>query len=292
MAFVRKKKIKGYDYFYLVRSVRTGNKVKKIEKYLGKKKPTKEQLEKFNVSVSEYLLEGDIKKIEKIKQNFNKEYKQLSKIAKEKFINGFSIKFTYNTNRIEGSTLTLRETRLILVDKIMPKGKTTREVKEAENHAEAFNYMLQERGDLNMEFILKIHSILLKGIDENAGKIRKENVGIYGTFFKPPHYKELNYELKAFFEWYKQAKILHPFELACLVHLKFVTIHPFTDGNGRISRLLMNFILKKYGYPMLDIPYEDREDYYEELESCQLDKIENPFVTYCLREYLKQYPQK
>ena len=171
----------------------------------------------------------------------------------------------------------------------MPKGKTRVEVKEAENHEKAFNCMLQEKGNLSMDFILKLHSILLEDIDENAGKIREENVGIFGTFFKPPKFEELSYELKAFFEWYKQAKILHPFELACLVHLRFVTIHPFTDGNGRISRLLMNFILKKYSYPMLDIPYEDREDYYEVLERCQLDKIEKPFVNYCFKEYLKQY---
>ncbi|MEK6984082.1 MAG: Fic family protein [Nanoarchaeota archaeon] len=288
MAYIRIKKIKGNNYYYLVRSIRIKNKVKKIEKYLGRKKPTSEQLQKFNVSISRYLTEQQIEKVEKLKHEFDKKYKSLSSIAKEKFIKGFLIKFTYNTNRIEGSTLSLRETSLILVDRIMPKGKTSKEVKEAENHAEAFNYMLKEKADLNLEFILKLHSILLKNIDENAGHIREEDVGIYGVMFKPPHYEELDYELKAFFEWYKEARILHPFELACLVHLKFVTIHPFTDGNGRISRLLMNFILKKYGYPMLDIPYEDREDYYNALETCQLEVDEKPFIGYCFNEYLMQ----
>lgn len=289
MVFIRKKKVKGKGYYYLVRSVRTGDKVRKIERYLGKKKPTREQLEMFNVSVSESLQEKEIQKLEKIKQSFNKDYKQFSKIAKEKFIKGFSIKFTYNTNRIEGSTLTLRETRLILADKIMPKGKTAVEVKEAENHLKAFNHMLKDKGDLNKELALELHKILLMDIDENAGKIRKENVAIFGSFFKPPKFEKLNYELSAFFEWYKQAKILHPFELACLVHLKFVTIHPFTDGNGRISRLLMNFILKKHNYPMIDMPYEAREDYYEALEKCQIDYVERPFIKYCLKEYIRQY---
>ena len=291
MVFLRKKKIKDHDYYYLVRSVRIGNKVKKIEKYLGRKKPTKKQLEKFNVSISENLAEKHIEKIEEIKQNFKKDYEELPKTAKEKFIEGFLVKFTYNTNRIEGSTLSLMQTRLVLVDKIMPEGKTRREVKEAENHAEAFNYMLKEKGDLNLDFILKLHLILLKDIDEDTGKIRIHNVAISGSFFKPPKHEELNYELKVFFEWYKKAKVLHPFELASLVHLKFVTIHPFSDGNGRISRLLMNFILKKHGYPMLDIPYRDREDYYETEEKCQLDNVEKPFVYYCLKEYLKQYKE-
>ena len=288
MAFIRTKKIKGNNYYYLVRSIRIKNKVKKIEKYLGRKKPTSEQLQKFNVSISRCLTKQQIEKLEEIKQEFDKKYKSLSNIAKEKFINGFLIKFTYNTNRIEGSTLSLRETSLILADKIMPKGKTSKEVKEAENHAEAFNYMLKEKVNLKHEFILKLHSILLKDIDQSAGRIREENVGIYGVMFKPPHYEELDYELKAFFEWYEEAKILHPFELACLVHLKFVTIHPFTDGNGRISRLLMNFILKKHGYPMLDIPYEGREDYYNALETCQIEGVEKPFIDCCFKEYLRQ----
>jgi Fic family protein len=289
MAFVRKKKIKGKEYFYLVRSLRIGKKIKKIEKYLGKKEPTKEQLAQFNISISNYLLEQQIARIESIKLHFQTEYQKFSKIAKEKFIQGFLIKFTYNTNRIEGSTLTLKDTRLILVDKIMPQGKTAREVKEAENHEKAFNLMLSYKKDLDMAFILNLHSILLNDIDENAGKIRTENVAIIGAFYRPPHYEELDYELKSFFEWYARAKMLHSFELACLVHLKFVTIHPFTDGNGRISRLLMNFILKKNNYPMLDIPYANRENYYEVLEKCQISKLEKPFILYCLKEYVKQY---
>ena len=85
---------------------------------------------------------------------------------------------------------------------------------------------------------------------------------------------------------------LHVFELAGLVHLKFVTIHPFGDGNGRISRLLQNFVLKKNKYPMLDIPYKDREEYYDNLEDCQINKIQKPFTNYLKREYFKEYSKK
>lgn len=270
--------------------MRVGKEIRKIEKYLGKRKPTKKELEKFNTFVIECLSEENVKKIELIKRNFDKKYKEMSKVGREKFIKNFLIKFTYNTNRIEGSTLTLRDTKLILADEIMPKGKTSREVKEAENHAEAFNLILNEKADLDIDFLLRLHAILLKRIDTEAGKIRKEEVAIYGSTYMPPPHEELDYGLKAFFEWYNQTKkIIHPFELACLVHLRFVTIHPFTDGNGRISRLLMNFVLKRKGYPMLDISYDDREEYYDALEKCQTDKIEKPFVLYCLKEYLKQY---
>lgn len=84
---------------------------------------------------------------------------------------------------------------------------------------------------------------------------------------------------------------MHPFESATLVHLKFVTIHPFGDGNGRISRLLMNFVLNKKDFPMLDIPYSDREGYYDSLENCQINKIEKPFVDYLKKKYLKEYKE-
>tara|TARA_Y100000310_G_C20692961_1_gene823568 strand:- start:2966 stop:3835 length:870 start_codon:yes stop_codon:yes gene_type:complete len=289
MVFIRKKKIKGNDYYYLVKSTRIANKVKKVEKYLGKEKPSKKTIDNLNMAPSKYLNEKQISQLEKIKTNFHKNYTTLSSTAQEKYIDHFRVKFTYNTNKIEGSTLTLRETKLILVDQIMPQGKTRKEVKEAENHAKVFNHMLSYKRDLNMNFLLETHTILLEDIEEFAGQLRKENVMIVGSYFKPVKHEKVKAEVNAFFDWYKNAKTLHPFELACLIHLKLVTIHPFSDGNGRISRLMLNFILKKHKFPMLDIPFEDREDYYDTLENCQLDNLEEPFVKMCYQLYKKQH---
>jgi Fic family protein len=288
MVFIRKKKIKGKEYYYLVKSIRSGDKVKKIEKYLGKEKPSLNTIKQLNASLSKYLIDNQINELEGIKKKFNENYENLSSKAQEKFIDHFRVKFTYSTNKIEGSTLSLRDTKLILIDQIMPQGKTRKEVSEAENHAKAFNKMLAYKGDLNMEFLLEIHKILLEEIEDFAGKLRTENVMIIGSYFKPVKHEKVKAEMKSFFEWYQKAKVLHPFELACLVHLKLVTIHPFSDGNGRISRLMMNFILKKHNFPMFDIQYEDREDYYDKLEKCQIDEIENPFVKLCYKLYLSQ----
>jgi len=95
----------------------------------------------------------------------------------------------------------------------------------------------------------------------------------------PPFPSEIYPLLREFFRWYyKNKKKLHPVELAALVHLKFVTIHPFTDGNGRISRLMMNFILHKHGYPLLNIPYEKRAGYYNALERAQIKKMDGIFA--------------
>lgn len=283
MAYIRTRRKGKYIYKELVKTIYVNGKpVQKFLKYLGKVEISK---------IKPNLTKQDIKKIENIKERHNKKFKKLSESVREKFIKNFLIKFTYNTNRIEGSTLTLKDTSLILKDKLAPKGASTKEVKEAENHEKAFDFMYHYKGDIDLKFILKLHKILLGGIDDEiAGKLRDFGVAIDGTLFKPPSFQELNYELKEFLKWYNKAKRkINVFELAGLVHLKFVTIHPFGDGNGRIARLLQNFVLKNYKYPMLDIPYKDREKYYDSLEDCQINKIQKPFIDYLKREYFKEY---
>ena len=285
MVFIRTKKIGKYRYKYLVKTVYKGGKPKQeVIKYLGKEDLTK---------IKPNLSKKDIKRLNQTKKNFLKEKKRIPRLSFDKNLNNFLIKYTYNTNAIEGSTLTLRETSLILKDKIAPQGKGLKEIKEAENHAEAFEFMYGYKGELGKKFILKLHKILMTGVkDEFAGKIRDFNVSIGGTLFKPPAFEALSYELKNFFRWYEKTKNkLHAFESAALVHLKFVTIHPFGDGNGRIARLLMNFILKRKGFPMLDIPYANREYYYDSLENCQINKIEKPFVNYLKKEYFNEYKE-
>jgi Fic family protein len=98
--------------------------------------------------------------------------------------------------------------------------------------------------------------------------------------------------LRDFFGWYDKNKArLHPVELAALVHLKFVTIHPFADGNGRVSRLMMNFVLNRNGYPMLNIPYEGRNSYCGALERAQLRKRSDVFVLWFIKRYVKSYQE-
>lgn len=283
MAFVRTKKIGKYRYKYLVKtSYKDGKPRQEVIRYLGKEDLTK---------IKPNLSKEDTTKLNQIQKKFLKEKKRTPRLAFDKNLKNFLIKYTYNTNAIEGSTLSLKETSLILKDKITPKGKPLKEIKEAENHAKAFEFMYNYKKELDKNFILKLHKILLREInDELTGKIRDFNVSISGTLFKPPSFETLSYELKNFLRWYKKTKNkLHPFESAALVHLRFVTIHPFGDGNGRISRLLMNFILREKKFPMFDIPYADRQDYYDALENCQINKVEKPFVHYLKKEYLKEY---
>ncbi|MFH1425124.1 MAG: Fic family protein [archaeon] len=141
-----------------------------------------------------------------------------------------------------------------------------------------------------MQIVLFWHKQLLSETKPDiAGKVRSHGVAIGMSKFVPPTPVELETLLKEFFDWYKKSrKELHPVELAALVHLKFVTIHPFSDGNGRLSRLMMNFVLSKHGFPMLDIPYTKRSSYYNALERSQVKKEEGIFTRWFFRRYEKE----
>ena len=124
--------------------------------------------------------------------------------------------------------------------------------------------------------------------DYIAGKIRVHKIIVTGSRAVFPHPEDVQKLLKGFFNWYtKEEKKLNPVELAALAHLKFVSIHPFSDGNGRISRLLANYILKKHGYPLFNIKFGDRIAYYKSLETSQVHYKPKYFVRYFLKSYMK-----
>ncbi len=290
MVEIKKIKKGNKEYFYIVHSYREGKTVKKKQLYLGDSIP-KDIEEKKKEFMREFYKMKFFEDIEKIKEKFNSEYKLLPASAKEKSKDTFSIKFTYNSQRIEGSTLSLKETANILENGITPASKPLRDVKEAEAHRKVFFDMMNYKKDLNLQIVLKWHLDLMKETKPDiAGKIRAHGVAIARSKFSPPMHLEIESLLKEFFDWYNKEKIkLNPVELAALVHLKFVTIHPFSDGNGRISRLMMNFILKNNKFPLLDIPYTKREGYYNSLERSQIKKEEGIFVQWFFRRYSEEY---
>lgn len=289
---VKKKKVGQNDYFYLEHSFRDGSEVRKKEIYLGTKIPN--DLEDIKIKFSYQIMKDQyFDKFEKIKRKFSKELKSMPPSAKEKYLNYFMIKFTYDTNRIEGSTITLKETVKILDKGITPKNKPIEDVKEIEAHKKVFNEMINYKRDLSLQVILKWHKLLLERTHSDiAGKTRTHQVKVVGSKTKFPYPLEIEILLKEFIEWYhKHKNNLNPLELAALVHLRFVSIHPFTDGNGRISRLLMNFVLSRNGYLMLNIKYSNRDSYYNALEKAQVKKQEKIFVSHIFRRFLKEYKE-
>lgn len=192
------------------------------------------------------------------------------------------LRWTYNSNAIEGNTLTLKETRVVL-EGITIGGKTMREHLEAINHREAILYVeeLVRRKEALSEWQIKsLHQLILTKIDDsNAGKYRTVNVTITGATHRPPDHFRLAEEMDAFISWYKtKGRNLHPVECAALVHADFVKIHPFADGNGRTSRLLMNLELMKSGFPPAVLPVEKRLAYYEALDTAHTRGDYEPFM--------------
>ena len=180
------------------------------------------------------------------------------------------LRWTYHSNAIEGNTLTLLETKVVL-EGITVGGKALREHFEAINHRNAIYYVediIKKEESFSEWQIRNIHQLILKNIDdENAGRYRQQNMLISGATNTPPDYTLLNDKMAQFVDWYNlESNQLHPIERAAKVHANFVGIHPFIDGNGRTSRLLMNLELMKAGYPPCVITVENRLAYYEALD--------------------------
>lgn len=192
----------------------------------------------------------------------------------------FKLNYIYNSNAIEGNTLTLKETKVVL-EGITIGGKSLREHFEVINHNEAIEYVeniIKEKQELSEYIIKSIHNLILKNIDnENAGIYRKENVIISGANHKPIDYIFIPEEMERFIEWYKNENNLHPVLKAAKVHIDVVGIHPFIDGNGRLCRLLMNLELLKNGYEAITIENSRKVEYYEYLDHAHCTADYNPF---------------
>jgi len=192
------------------------------------------------------------------------------------------VQWTYHSNAIEGNTLTLQETKVAL-EGITIGGKLLREHFEAINHKDAILFIeeLAKKDETLSEYNIKqIHSLILKNIDDkNKGVYRDTNVIISGATHKPPQSFDVASQMEDFIKEYEQNKnILHPVELAAFVHIRFVGIHPFIDGNGRTSRLLMNLELIKAGFPPVVIDVEDKLEYYKALDTAHTTNDNSLFL--------------
>ncbi|RLE40818.1 hypothetical protein DRZ77_01100 [Candidatus Woesearchaeota archaeon] len=284
MVVLIKKRLGKQIFYYLRHVTRVKGRYRTIEKYLGKSLP--KNLEVVMIEFFREVYSQTYDEIERLRKRFIQLGKKLPNSVKEKQLMDFGIRFTYNTDRIEGSTLTLRDTTLVIEKGIIPRNKLLADVKEAENHFNVFMEMLKEK-KISLHKVLEWHYKLFKDTKKDiAGKIRKHQVRISGSKFVPPTPAELNALLSEFFRWLNRSlNRVHPVEVAGLAHLKFVTIHPFADGNGRVSRLLINWILWHKNYPMFIIEYRNRARYYSALERAQTKKNEFIFLRWFIKEY-------
>lgn len=202
----------------------------------------------------------DLQKLDQLKAKLDS-HRPLSQSVLKNLHEDLIIRWTYHSNAIEGNTLTLQETKVVL-EGITIGGKLLREHFEAINHKDAIFFIeeLAKKDEALSEYTIKqIHSLILKNIDDSAFEVTSK----MQDFIK---------------EYEEKRKTLHPVELASLVHIVFVGIHPFVDGNGRTSRLLMNLELIKAGFPLVIIDVEDRLEYYKALDTAHTTGDDSLFL--------------
>lgn len=186
----------------------------------------------------------------------------------ESFELAFDIEYTHHSTAMEGNTLTLVETKAIIEDGISVGGKKLREIYEVTNHNKAFNYAkskIAEKCLLDENLIKDFHEILMENIMQ-GGIYRNHDVAITGASHTPPTPNEMYLQIKYFYQEMQNKNELNPIELAAWMHAEFVRIHPFSDGNGRTARLIMNYQLMSAGFLPINILTDDRLRYYEYLD--------------------------
>lgn len=245
-------------------------------------------------------MEYNIEQLEQKKQRYLKK----KETVKDRFYdlqsyeNNFLVRFTYDSTAIEGNTLTMEETRNLLLYEKTPNGKTLREIYEQINNKKAFSYITREikKGrDLNEEIICYIHKQLVENIF-SGGIYRQNNVYIQGAKHECPDYQQLPELLTKFYAELRdkndfctmpESKVT-PFETACWIHAEFVGIHPFQDGNGRVSRMIMNYQLMKHDFLPVNIPFDKRIVYYGVLDEYHCTGNILPFLCFIFDLEMKE----
>ena len=303
MTYIETIKRGNREYYYLTKNLRVSiNKWKKIRVYIGDKKPTKSEIKKYAEQIEKqieqeglkkseysYLGEEDAETLQDLKEGYKEWLRKNPESLKNKLYDDFVIRFTYHSNAIEGNRLTLRQTALILKDKVLPSGVRASDYHEAVNGKECLEFLKEYKGELNNRLLEKVNGILTKNTGVvYGGRIRFFDVKIEVSKHVPPPNEEVKKHLLNMYKWYSANKQkLHPFELATMIHAKLTWIHPFEDGNGRTSRTIMNWILMKNGYPMFFIPFEKREEYYMTLEEADKENFKE-YVSRMLRLIIDQ----
>lgn len=261
---------------------------KSKEKYLGTKKP--QNLKDLKKEFEEQAYREDkTPSLETIKENYSKQNKTIDpKILAAKY-HGFKVAHTYSTQRIEGSTMTLGQTRILLEENLSPKNTSTEDIIEAEQTAKIVEEVLKTSKDISKKLILDWHAKLFEKTDiSDAGSFRRQDVGPYLGKTEYVLWPDVIPGIVELVDWYnKKKKKMNPVELAARFHGKFELIHPFINGNGRIGRLLMILILHKNGYPMLNIEPKEKMTYINKLESSYLNDDPLIFVKWFISKYLR-----
>jgi Fic family protein len=288
---VESQRLKQHEICYLAKSIRVGNKVTKARVKLGNAKPTPEEEEKITSTPhprleaeilrkqvdaeakkgAKYLEEDTLRRVEESRhwEHFFRLF--LNKTEIEQVETGQEVEYVAGTTAIEGNTFTVQQVDELLQKGVSPSGKSLREINEVQNYLAVAEYRETYRGRVSITFIKRIHAMVMKNIDkESAGYFRRiDTIGIRGLNASVAPSIMIEEELQKLIDNYylKLAAGMNPFEEAVLFHHEFEVIHPFTDGNGRVGREVLNHMLIRAGYPRLIVRKVHREMYLSALRS-------------------------
>jgi len=301
----------GRKHYYLAHSYRKDGKVRKVRRYLGPdltktqvkqlrahaEKSLKAEIEsrrKIRDPLKTVLTPGEVKEINALIMGGDV---NISRLSEGDWLH-FTELFTYDTNAIEGSTVTAKEVRKILEEDEWPKERGKWEIAETYGLAEAVAYIRETRTHVSINLVKRLHELCFANSKTFSGKLREKGVevviaDIHGNVVHrgAPQKKIVNL-LKELIEWYKKnKKKYHPIVLAAVVHNQFENIHPFQDGNGRVGRLLLNNILLKHGMPPVNIELKNRREYYASLQAYEREGDLRPTIELMLKEYKRLQKQ-
>jgi len=291
--------------YYLTHTVRNKKKFRKFRTYLGadlskaeinKKRKLAEQVildklkhaKEIHDPFNTVLSSGELDELKSLEAKGDIKIRHLTEDDWREFTEAF----TYDTNAIEGSTVTEGEVVNILEKNARPKNRKDWEIKETHGVAEAVQYIRKTKEHISLDLIRELHKISFKGSKGFAGQFRKkgEEVVVVNGFGRVVHRgtpsSEVVKKLKELITWYKKNKERYTaIILAAVVHNRFETVHPFADGNGRVGRLLLNNILLKHNKPPINIEFENRREYYLALREYQNNGNIRPTIELIVKQY-------
>ena len=312
MVFVQERKSKGTIYLYLDKSIRVKDKVFKISKFLGKKSDLSKA--KINEEVKKFALEVDAKTVSFLVAQARKQYSTLSypfsleEVRKIEEMNlkyrgirkslhkmdwvdvkkRFVANFVFESNALEGNSLTLKNFSDVIFENKIVGSVDLRDVYDAKNSYAVFSQLFNSKKEITEGFILTIHKKIMKNIDDRTGYKKIPNI-IMGRNLKLTEPEDVSGEMKKLLHWYHQQKEkIYPLELAFRFHHKFEKIHPFSDGNGRVGRMLLNYILIKQGYYPIIIRKTQRAKYIKALQSADRE-VNIPLLRFSLEKTKETY---
>ncbi|MHC1709782.1 MAG: Fic family protein [Methanomassiliicoccales archaeon] len=285
----RRRTNEGQLQFFLAKDIRIGDKKAKVTKYLGTEEPSLEELEKASIAAAYELERKALEKRVELSvprysfQPFDAEEGKIVVTMLERFRflhrslqenlrpdelreteEELELRYVNGSTGIEGNTLTLRETRLLLQEGMVPEGRSLREINEVQNFKAVRAFREHHKGRITLATIRKVHSLIMANVDRSAGVLRRtDDIGIVGRDLLLTPSVLIEEELSSALEEYHGSleRGIHPFFAAVLFHHRFESVHPFTDGNGRVGREVFNMMLTSNGFPRVPFAVGERERY-------------------------------